>query len=92
MIGDYISKRPYAFYTSFFNKLKETNISCINYEIIAKNYIDYIWLLLLTASLWYCEEDEKKYRLDKMLFALNNYEVMEEYVLNFIFINIYNSR
>ena len=91
LIGDYINKRPYAFYTSFFNKLKETNISCINYEVIAKNYIDYIWLLLLTASLWYCEEDEKKYRLDKMLFALNNYEVMEEYVLNFIFINIYKS-
>ena len=91
LIEEYTYKRPYAFYTCFFKKLKEANISGINYEINSKNYINYIWLLLLTSSLWYCEEEEKKYRLDKMLFSLNNYEVMEEFVLNFIFVNIYKS-
>ena len=91
LIEEYIGKRPYAFYTNFFSKLKETNNSCVNYQINAKNYIYFIRLLLLTASLWYCEEDEKKYRLDKMLVLLNGYEFIEEYVLNFIFINIYKS-
>ena len=47
--------------------------------------------MLLTASIWYCEEDEKNNRLDKLLSQLNGYEFMEEYLLNFIFLNIYKS-
>ena len=90
-IEEYIKIRPYAFYTNNFNNLKTTNNSLINYEISSKNYINYIWYMLLTASIWYCQEEEKKYRLDKMLSSLNNFEVMEEYLLNFIFMNIYKS-
>ena len=88
---DYEKVRPYAFYTSFLRKVNKTNISCINYEIHSKNYIIYIYLMLLTASIWYCEEDEKNNRLDKLLSQLNGYEFMEEYLLNFIFLNIYKS-
>ena len=90
-IEDIEKIRPYAFYTKNFPKLKETNITEKNYEISSKNYLDYIWFLLLSSSLWYCEKEEKKYRLDKMLELLNNYENIEEYVLNFVLMNIYKS-
>ena len=93
-IEEYIKIRPYAFYTynfANFTNLKPTSYSGINYQISCKYYINYIWFMLLTASIWYCEEEEKKYRLDKMLSSLNYYEIMEEYLLNFIFINIYKS-
>ena len=83
--------RPYVFCRSFFKKLPQTNNSGKNYGIHSKYYILFVWFLLLSSSLWYCEEDEKNYRLDKMFANLNNFEIMEEYVLNFIFINIYKS-
>ena len=83
--------RPYAFYSSFFSRINKTNCSCVNYEVHSKNYIYYIWLMVLSASLYYCEKEERNYRLDKMFTLLNNYEYIEEYVLNFIFINLYKS-
>ena len=83
--------RPYVFDKSYFKKLNKTNISGRNYGIHSKNYIFFVWFLLLSSSLWYCEKEEKNYRLDKMFVNLNNFEIMEEYVMNFIFINIYKS-
>ena len=83
--------RPYVFYTHFFPKLPKMNMSGLSYEIHSQNYIFFIWFLLLSSSLWYCEEEEKNYRLDKMISLLNNFEIMEEYVLDFLFVNIYKS-
>ena len=88
---EYERIRPYAFYSSFFPRINKTNVSCVNYAVHSKNYIYYIWLMLLSASLHYCEKEERNCRLDKMFTLLNNYEYIEEYVLNFIFINLYKS-
>lgn len=86
-----IKLRPYAFYMSFFPKIRTTNMSCLNYEIKSKSYIYYIWFLVLSSTLWYCEKKEKNIRLDKMFNLFNNFEIIEEYVLNFVFFNIYKS-
>ena len=88
---EYEKIRPYAFYSFFFPNINKTNISYVNYEIHSKNYIYYIWLMLLSSSLYYCEKEERNYRLDKMFILLNDYQYIEEYVLNFIFINLYKS-
>ena len=86
-----VNIRPYAFYNNFFHKLPKKNLPCRNYKIHSQNYIFYIWFLLLSSSLWYCEQEEKNFRLDKMFSILNNFEFIEEYVLDFLFINIYKS-
>ena len=86
---EYEKIRPYVFYTHYFPKMKNSNISGVNYEIYSQNYIYYIWFILLSASLWYCEKEEKNFRLDKMFYILENYKIMEKYVLDFLFINIY---
>ena len=65
------------------------NRSFENFEIKYINYIYYSWLLLLSCSLWYCDEIERKIRIDKILEVLNKLDCIEEQVLFFLFINIY---
>ena len=84
---EYEEKRSYAFYEKFFEKINFIN-SNISYSVYQNIYIYYIWAILLSCSLWYCEPDEKKYRLDKLFEILKIIEYFEEYVLNIIFINL----
>ena len=84
---EYEEKRPYAFYEKLFEKINYFN-SNRSYSIYHNIYLYYIWVILLSCSLWYCEKEEKKYRLDKLFEILNIIEYFEEYVLNILFINI----
>ena len=84
---EYEEKRPYAFYEKFFEKMNFIN-SNITYSVHQNTYIYYIWAILLSCSLWYCEPEEKKYRLDKLFEILDKTEYFEEYVLNLLFTNL----
>ena len=93
-IEEYEKLRPYAFNKGLLSKLPKVNTSLKNYNIDSIHYIYYIWLLLLSSSLWYCEREERNIRLDKMItFLENNLNIkeIEEYVMNFVFINCYKS-
>ena len=61
----------------------------ISYQVTQNIYIKYIWLILLSCSLWYCEPEEKNHRLDKLFEILYEINYFEKYVLNIVFINIY---
>jgi len=80
--------RPYAFYEKIFEIIDFTDGEK-KYEVTQIIYINYIWLILLSCSLWYCEPEEKKYRLDKLFEIINKMENFEEYVLNILYINLY---
>ena len=82
-------KRGYLFYEKIFEKINYTKIISRNYEISQVNYILYSWLILLSCSLWYCNENEKLFRIDKMFDILNKIDYFEEYVLNIVYINLY---
>ena len=86
---EYEKVRPYVFYEKLFEKINYTFNSKINYNISPKIYIQYIWLILISCSLWYCEPDERNYRIKEIFESLNKKEYIEEYVLNILFINIY---
>ena len=89
----YDKDRPYVY--NFFEKLADKivskNIPNKNYEVSHDNYINYIWLILLSCSIWYCEAKERVYRLEKLFETLNEMEYIEEYVLNILYINLYKS-
>ena len=65
------------------------NRSKENFEIKYINYIYYSWLLLLSSSLWYCDQIERKIRINKILEVLNKLDSIEEQVLFFLFVNIH---
>ena len=87
---EYEKIRDYAFYEKFFEKISFTINSNKSYIVYNYIYILYIWSILLSCCLWYCQQDEKNYRLDKLFEVINKMENIEEYVLNILFINIYN--
>ena len=87
---EYEKIRPYAFYEKFFENINFTINSNRSYIVYHFIYIQYIWSILLSCSLWYCEKDERKYRLDKLFEVISKLDHIEEYVLNILFINIYN--
>ena len=84
---EYEEKRAYAFYEKYFEKINYIN-SNVSYSVYHNIYLYYIWCILLSCSLWYCEPEEKKYRLDKLFEILDIIEYFEEYVLNILFVNI----
>ena len=89
---DFESKRPYICYENLFTNMNINNKSNNNndiYEIPQNSYINYIWLILISSSLWYCLEEEKNYRQDKLFEVLSKMEYIEEYVLDIIYINLY---
>ena len=89
---DYEKQRPYICFENQFiqnNNLNNNNINDDSFQIPQKTYINYIWLILISSSLWYCLEEEKNYRQDKIFELLSKMEYIEEYVLDIIFINLY---
>ena len=82
-------KRKYMFTEELFKKLTKTNKSGINYEIKYMNYINYIWLILFSASLFHCQKNERNVRITKVFEILNKIEYIEEYVLDILLYNIY---
>ena len=81
--------RKYMSYEEIIEKLKETNKSKENFEIKYISYIYFCWLILLSCSLWYCEQEERNIRINKIFELLNKLDYIEEQVLLFLFINIY---
>ena len=68
------------------------NINLINESKINKitrqNCIDLTWLLVLSASLWYCEPIEREIRINKIYDLLEKIEYKEEDIFNFIFLSL----
>jgi len=88
-IEEYKKVRPYVFSEKLLEGKIYTSNYKINYTIPQKMYIEYIWLILISCSLCYCEIDERNYRIKEIFEILNKKEYIEEYVLNILFINIY---
>ena len=88
-IEEYKKIRPNVFSEELFKKIEYTSNSKKNYTIPQKMYIQYIWLILISCSLWYCESAEKNYRIKEIFELLDGKGYIEEYVLNILFINIY---
>lgn len=65
------------------------NSGKINYQVSQDIYVKYIWLILLSCSLWYCEPEEKNHRQEKLFEVLFEIDHFETYILNIVFINIY---
>ena len=82
--------RPYLLHEKLLDKINYSNNSNTNYIIYHSIYIQYIWSILISCCLWYCENDERNYRLDKLFEVINKIEHFEEYVLDILFYNIYN--
>ena len=93
---EYEKDRPYIYtvYEKLLDKIVSATIVPITtneFEVTHNNYINFIWLILLSCSLWYCEPEEKIYRLDKLFEVLNKIENIEEYVLKILYINLYKT-
>ena len=59
--------------------------------ILVKNYIEFNWLLLISFSLWYCNDIiETEIRINKIFDVLDKMEVIEEQVLIYLYLAIYN--
>ena len=58
-----------------------------DFNILAYEYINFVWFILLCCSLWYCEPKEREMRLDKIFEILDKINYIEEKILNFIYIN-----
>ncbi len=62
-----------------------------NLEVLVDNYIEYNWLLLISCSLWYCFNPlETEIRINKIFDVLEKIDFIEEQVLFFLYIAIYN--
>ena len=81
--------RPYAFVEKMFENMNYAK-SEKNYSVSHYIYIKFIWAILLSCSLWYCQPEEIYYRLDKLFEVLDKMDNIEEYVLNLLYINIFN--
>ena len=81
--------RGYMLPEEILKNMNKTNKSGINFQIKYMNYIYYIWLLLLSFSLHYCDIIERNIRLTKVFEILNKLEYIEEYVLNILIFNVY---
>ena len=74
----------------YFNK--NYNLNLIKESLIFKvkryNYIDLTWLLILSASFWYCESIEREIRFNKIYDILEKIEYIEEDIFTFIFLSM----
>ena len=74
----------------YFNK--NYNLNLIKKSLIFKvkryNYIDLTWLLILSASFWYCESIEREIRFNKIYDILEKIEYIEEDIFTFIFLSM----
>ena len=62
-----------------------------NLEVLVDNYIEYNWLLLMSCSLWYCSNAiETEIRINKIFDVLEKIDLIEEQVLFFVYMSIYN--
>lgn len=62
----------------------------ISLEVLVDNYIEYNWLLLISCSLWYCQNPmEIDLRINKIFDVLEKVESIEEQVLFFLYMSIY---
>ena len=79
-IGPYISSN---------NNNINTNIST-NLEVLVDDYIEYNWLLLISCSLWYCQNQiEIGIRITKIFDVLEKMDFIEEQVLFFLYMSLY---
>ena len=69
-----------------------TNIANKNFGLLVENYIEYNWFLLISCSLWYCNNQiELDIRIGKILDILEKTDFIEEQVLFFLYISIYKN-
>ena len=62
-----------------------------NLEVLVDNYVEYNWLLLMSCSLWYCSNAiETEIRINKIFDVLEKIDLIEEQVLFFVYMSIYN--
>ena len=75
---------------NFFGYNNNANMSP-NLEVLVDNYIEYNWLLLISCSLWYItNEIETEIRINKIFDVLEKIDLIEEQVLFFVYMSIYN--
>ena len=79
----------YAYYDTFFKKLPEKPLEYKSFKLNQTTYIYYIWIILSSCSLWYCEIDERIFRIEKIFEIIKDLDYIEEFVLNILFLNIY---
>ena len=79
----------YAYYDTFFDKLPEKPLKYNYFQLDQITYIYYIWIILSSCSLWYCEPDERTFRIEKIFEIIKDLGYIEEYVLNILYLNIY---
>ena len=83
------NNKLYAYYDTFFKKLPEKPLEHKFFKLNQTTYIYYIWIILSSCSLWYCEIDERIFRIEKIFEIIKDLDYIEEYVLNILFLNIY---
>ena len=67
------------------------NNTSSNLELLVDNYIEYNWLLLISCSLWYCYNPvETEIRINKIFDVLEKIDFIEEQVLFFLYMAVYN--
>jgi hypothetical protein len=79
----------YAYYDTFFKKLPEKPLEYKYFKLNQTTYMYYIWIILSSCSLWYCEIDERIFRIEKIFEIIKDLDYIEEFVLNILFLNIY---
>ena len=83
--NEYYKLRSYMFPPASLEQLPSTNASKINFGITSYFYIFYDWIILLCASLWYCDDVEKIIRLNSILDILDKLDYIEEIVIKLCF-------
>ena len=67
------------------------NNNSTNQDVLVENYIEFNWLLLVSCSLWYCfNQVETEIRINKIFDVLEKIDFIEEQVLFFLYMTIYN--
>ena len=67
------------------------SITYTNECVLIDNYIEYNWLLLISCSLWYCNDQfEIEIRINRIFIILEKIDFIEEQVLFFLYMSIYN--
>jgi len=83
------NNKLYTYYEAFFEKLPEKPLEYKYFKLDQITYIYYIWIILSSCSLWYCEPDERIFRIEKIFEIIKDLGYIEEYVLNILYLNIY---
>jgi len=86
---EYEKNKLYDHYDKFFKNQPEKPIQYKFFSLNQTTYIYYIWIILSSCSLWYCEIDERIFRIEKIFEIIKDLDYIEEFVLNILFLNIY---